>query len=260
MVCFNPCCRGSGIPGALPWFAGVGFFLFQSLLSWIRHSRSYIALKSVRDFSSFNPCCRGSGIPGKNVVPKSILSSSFNPCCRGSGIPGKNVVPKSILSSSFNPCCRGSGIPGYRQQLYRLNHQRFQSLLSWIRHSRTMTDVSTTVIDSLFQSLLSWIRHSRPFNDARHAVNYMMFQSLLSWIRHSRPSTIIGSSDISSFNPCCRGSGIPGILTDPAPGMVTSFNPCCRGSGIPGSMGLSLHPLYNKFQSLLSWIRHSRIK
>ncbi|ACN13676.1 hypothetical protein HRM2_05620 [Desulforapulum autotrophicum HRM2] len=40
-----------------------------------------------------------------------------------------------------------------------------------------------------------------------------------------------------SFNPCCRGSGIPGAETVCSnPVSFLSFNPCCRGSGIPGGV------------------------
>ncbi|ACN13673.1 hypothetical protein HRM2_05590 [Desulforapulum autotrophicum HRM2] len=61
-----------------------------------------------------------------------------------------------------------------------------------------------------------------------------MFQSLLSWIRHSRFRVHMDADKFDCFNPCCRGSGIPGARA--------ARNP----EDIPG------------FQSLLSWIRHSR--
>ncbi|ACN13674.1 hypothetical protein HRM2_05600 [Desulforapulum autotrophicum HRM2] len=61
-----------------------------------------------------------------------------------------------------------------------------------------------------------------------------MFQSLLSWIRHSRKRAEVELERAKCFNPCCRGSGIPGI----------HFK--------------RLFELAFEFQSLLSWIRHSR--
>ncbi|ACN13678.1 hypothetical protein HRM2_05640 [Desulforapulum autotrophicum HRM2] len=63
--CFNPCCRGSGIPGG-------GYYL------------------NMKKIQSFNPCCRGSGIPGViELAENSPHPRGFNPCCRGSGIPGR---------------------------------------------------------------------------------------------------------------------------------------------------------------------------
>ncbi|ACN13679.1 hypothetical protein HRM2_05650 [Desulforapulum autotrophicum HRM2] len=110
---FNPCCRGSGIPGghppAAPCDPAPGF---QSLLSWIRHSRIVLSPWFVSDFPSFNPCCRGSGIPGIDQPRLTRHSKSFNPCCRGSGIPGIEASFGGMWLKSFNPCCRGSGIPG----------------------------------------------------------------------------------------------------------------------------------------------------
>ncbi|ACN13668.1 hypothetical protein HRM2_05540 [Desulforapulum autotrophicum HRM2] len=89
---------------------------------------------------------------------------------------------------------------------------------------------------------------------------------------------------VFSFNPCCRGSGIPGIKMAVAGIGAKCFNPCCRGSGIPGSFcgrfadaftlvsilvvvdqafQVFFRPQFQSisltFQSLLSWIRHSRL-
>ncbi|ACN13681.1 hypothetical protein HRM2_05670 [Desulforapulum autotrophicum HRM2] len=86
---------------------------------------------------------------------------------------------------------------------------------------------------------------------------------MLSWIRHSRILTEPDPGIVTSFNPCCRGSGIPGMLrllawfrhkivsilvvVDQAfqvsslradSSLYTCFNPCCRGSGIPGLVGM----------------------
>ncbi|ACN13677.1 hypothetical protein HRM2_05630 [Desulforapulum autotrophicum HRM2] len=43
----------------------------------------------------------------------------------------------AVVEAGFNPCCRGSGIPGsVGNQPGTDNNHLFQSLLSWIRHSR----------------------------------------------------------------------------------------------------------------------------
>ncbi|ACN13671.1 hypothetical protein HRM2_05570 [Desulforapulum autotrophicum HRM2] len=76
-ACFNPCCRGSGIPGTSIDPCDSLTIMFQSLLSWIRHSRIAADRSSPYWAIGFNPCCRGSGIPGCFIFSFFVLRTAF---------------------------------------------------------------------------------------------------------------------------------------------------------------------------------------
>ena len=116
---------------------------FQSLFSWMFRSKNPDSVVYVSTNVSFNPCSRG-------CFARSFMASPH----RSQGCRVSILV---LVDVSLEGNDHGNG---------HQNHDKFQSLFSWMFRSKE-PDLKERLVKYVFQSLFSWMFRSKRFEGAR---------------------------------------------------------------------------------------------